>query len=582
MLSGPVAMLSLPYPGVRLVIALCAFLSAALVCHRQLYSLRPAPRHLTEFYLWMSLGGVIGGMFHFVWKNEFREADRVRVWLYLVTATIEQGRVIQQCVSQMEQAAAESVDALARQLRGLSVDDFGYMQQLSLEKEGDPISEYVVSCLAAFFVQQFRARALTDRQAVDELLFDQLAFGGESPSAEFVKLFMGIVSQPVGVLTRHPRADPSVFTKEDELPTNVHFGDVFLRGSAALMVATPECDLVSTPHQPTNRKFDPDQSVLLVPGAVEAYSKPWSKMPGRTEFVEIDSRPHSVTWDFKKVSAVRVGTLKRHLDDAGYERRLRLSPEFALDVQRMYFADVGRIGLPVGPPIYEPLEVTLCCQDVDGTVTTLLKTSDVEPHYAVSFVTRTERVFQLTGSFFLRLPGAIQEAISKLEQRAKLAAVDSKGRQKCGMRIAELKRVSLTASRLDSLRKPFRAMNPDAEQDCPVFNTVIRLSTKKIPEGSYVADRPLLLVIQPKQTPIPPPKASTGTADASPIKTSKSRSAGIDPEPAAKGIAARVKPADRVSEPATKRPAKVKARTKSASREQTRKKEPPRESRSRK
>ncbi len=58
-----VAMLALPFPGVRLVIALGAFLSAALVCHRQLYSLRPAPRYLTEFYLWMSFGGALGGLF---------------------------------------------------------------------------------------------------------------------------------------------------------------------------------------------------------------------------------------------------------------------------------------------------------------------------------------------------------------------------------------------------------------------------------------------------------------------------------------------------------------------------------------
>lgn len=58
-----VAMLSLPFPGVRLVIALGAFLAAALVCHRQLYSLRPAPRFLTEFYLWMSFGGALGGLF---------------------------------------------------------------------------------------------------------------------------------------------------------------------------------------------------------------------------------------------------------------------------------------------------------------------------------------------------------------------------------------------------------------------------------------------------------------------------------------------------------------------------------------
>ena len=40
-----------------------AFFVTTMVAHRELYLQRPAPRHLTEFYLWMSLGGVLGGMF---------------------------------------------------------------------------------------------------------------------------------------------------------------------------------------------------------------------------------------------------------------------------------------------------------------------------------------------------------------------------------------------------------------------------------------------------------------------------------------------------------------------------------------
>jgi hypothetical protein len=40
-----------------------AFFMSALVAHRTLYEARPDARHLTEFYLWMSLGGVLGGLF---------------------------------------------------------------------------------------------------------------------------------------------------------------------------------------------------------------------------------------------------------------------------------------------------------------------------------------------------------------------------------------------------------------------------------------------------------------------------------------------------------------------------------------
>ncbi len=43
---------------------LATFFVTAMVCHGQLAADRPAPSHLTEFYLWMSLGGVLGGLFN--------------------------------------------------------------------------------------------------------------------------------------------------------------------------------------------------------------------------------------------------------------------------------------------------------------------------------------------------------------------------------------------------------------------------------------------------------------------------------------------------------------------------------------
>ena len=40
-----------------------AFVSGTLIAHRTLYESRPNASSLTEFYLWMSFGGVLGGLF---------------------------------------------------------------------------------------------------------------------------------------------------------------------------------------------------------------------------------------------------------------------------------------------------------------------------------------------------------------------------------------------------------------------------------------------------------------------------------------------------------------------------------------
>jgi predicted O-methyltransferase YrrM len=48
---------------VSMLVNLLALFVLALLCHGELYARRPAPAHLTAFYLWTSFGGVIGGAF---------------------------------------------------------------------------------------------------------------------------------------------------------------------------------------------------------------------------------------------------------------------------------------------------------------------------------------------------------------------------------------------------------------------------------------------------------------------------------------------------------------------------------------
>ncbi|MEX2127403.1 MAG: fused MFS/spermidine synthase [Xanthobacteraceae bacterium] len=45
------------------IIHIAAFFVTAMVCHGELARRRPAARYLTAFYLWMAVGGVIGGLF---------------------------------------------------------------------------------------------------------------------------------------------------------------------------------------------------------------------------------------------------------------------------------------------------------------------------------------------------------------------------------------------------------------------------------------------------------------------------------------------------------------------------------------
>lgn len=72
----------------NLLLHLLAFFSTALVCHGELAKDRPAARHLTEFYLWMSVGGVLGGMFNALIAPPLLWFDVVEYYLAMVLACI--------------------------------------------------------------------------------------------------------------------------------------------------------------------------------------------------------------------------------------------------------------------------------------------------------------------------------------------------------------------------------------------------------------------------------------------------------------------------------------------------------------
>ena len=50
------------YLLVAILLNLSMLAVSAMICHRELYLRRPAASHLTEFYLWISVGGVLGGI----------------------------------------------------------------------------------------------------------------------------------------------------------------------------------------------------------------------------------------------------------------------------------------------------------------------------------------------------------------------------------------------------------------------------------------------------------------------------------------------------------------------------------------
>ncbi len=94
-LASVVAGLSLMLagPGVKIYTQVGIYCAAlfvfVMVCHGELYRLRPHPRHLTAFYLMLSLGGALGGIFvGLVAPNVFDQYYELHACLLLTPALV--------------------------------------------------------------------------------------------------------------------------------------------------------------------------------------------------------------------------------------------------------------------------------------------------------------------------------------------------------------------------------------------------------------------------------------------------------------------------------------------------------------
>jgi hypothetical protein len=72
------------YPIHLILMQLLGFFATTLMCHGELARDRPSTKHLTEFYLWMSVGGALGGVFNALFAPLFFPG----VWEYPIAIAV--------------------------------------------------------------------------------------------------------------------------------------------------------------------------------------------------------------------------------------------------------------------------------------------------------------------------------------------------------------------------------------------------------------------------------------------------------------------------------------------------------------
>jgi|ERR1700733_14981352 len=156
---------------------------------------------------------LLGGLFHFVPKADLRRTPKFFIKLAILVRSKNDGICVQQFIDELTKGVAATVSEFTDTISALTLEDYGYIQQLSLQGEGMALGDYLLWLFGTFFSHSLMKAAPTHKANMDHMVFHKMPDSDSVPSKDFVDLFARAVSEEVEDLGNHPRATVSQFIR---------------------------------------------------------------------------------------------------------------------------------------------------------------------------------------------------------------------------------------------------------------------------------------------------------------------------------------------------------------------------------
>jgi hypothetical protein len=442
--------------------------------------------------------GWVGGMFHFVKKQAFLSKDMLTLKLAGLLYCLPAGQTIQRFIDGLKGEIHGIADKFIADVSKLGVEDYAYIQVLSLQEDGHPLGDYMLWLYSSYFGRLlFGGQAVRELQkAIDRMTFENLPPTQTSPSSLLGEIYKASLFDMRDSELGHPRAPDQADGGGPADQPYLQLGDLFLKDADGdvYMVLNAQCDLAFTPDS-HHRPFKPAKTVLLIPGKLHPFETPISEFDAnkpRTELFEHDDKVYRILWDTKRVTAQPFGEFGNWLRANTYSAaRYRLRLPFALQVQQLFASDLTRVGMPVAPPLSRPVAVQLWGMSGEGKAEVLTESQDS----AFLFLTRRGEQCLLKEELAHEMKGACAKAVSLLE--ARIQFLSSKN---AGPALERLKAwhndLTAFAQRVQTLfdfRDPF--LVPPGKDPFRLGNQPVLVARGAAPGGTYRFDQPLLINI---------------------------------------------------------------------------------------
>jgi hypothetical protein len=366
----------------------------------------------------------VGGTFGFLEKDE--ASDEPNLYYHIRRWGIGHPAlpVITDFIAKLQKSATTVAEEFGRTLLKLEVQDYSFIQRLSLAADGEPLGEYMLHLISESLSHRLRndPAVIAARQELDKIHFENHLPSIVKPSDTVSRLYMeALTDRGPEALAPHPLQSAQQPPPATVYP-RVMQGDVFLSPckTYAYVVANCGCALQFSPVNP-NRLANPETMLLLLKGTLKLFSEDPGKLGFlRTEPFLIDDLSYRILWDPELVKPISRADFTDWCQSKGFKRIARLREVQAAAIQQAWAATMARIGLPVAPPSFSSADYEIYVEKNGKYERTgsrvadqVILTEHVEDRELVHSFTLTPKGVQELAPGFLAASVAMRDALVK-------------------------------------------------------------------------------------------------------------------------------------------------------------------------
>ena len=139
------------------------------------------------------------GLFEFVDKEEIKDSGKLSNRLNSFCAGFDTRHDIHQFAVAAEAAVDEAAAALKDSLHALGLEDFAYLEQISLQEDGHPLGDYMLWLFGEYFAHKLSVSPSLQsaRNLVNGLKYERFLPLQRPPSVILAKMYSSAITEPV-------------------------------------------------------------------------------------------------------------------------------------------------------------------------------------------------------------------------------------------------------------------------------------------------------------------------------------------------------------------------------------------------